>query len=524
MTARALRWPAPYVFLVAGGMAVLLPYLLVPVIPGSDYANHLARLAVLGAPAGSAIRGSFAPHWALMPDLGLDLAYMALKPVASADTVLRLCLVGALACMMISAAGIQRILFKTPSLALALVPMCGAGLPVVMGYVNFVMGCVIALIGMWACLAWREKLSAARMTTLATIGAVAWLCHIAGYAILMVFVGCTLVWPDVRARRLLGLVRSAGATGVIAMPGLIMSALAEHETVSTHLQYGLYALRGLIAPVQTTGQPSDYLIWAGVVAIAASILRYGTWQVAEPARSGTLALVAIVALMPWRIGSAFDVGARLATPAMIVLLATSRITPPIIPSSRVLGARLMMAAIALLIAERDLALVTLARSEAQSVKAFRAAVQKMPAGATVMSVRDVWQQADCTRASVPLSAVSPNSHLAAYATIDKGAWNPFIFAAQGMQPIRSVVPFARGELPASGPPDMERIVPHAGSHTGYTAATTENDLVPASWPAHFDYLLVVGRGCHANPIPALLKPQAEGPGFTLFSVLKPARP
>ncbi len=507
----AAFWSAPMVLLAAGGAAVLLPYALMPVIPGTDYANHLARLAVLGAPPGSAIRGSFAPHWALMPNLGLDLVFMALRKLASPDEIMRICLVGGLAAMLGFAAAIQRSLLRTSSISLVLMPLCVAGLPVVMGYVNFVMGCGLVMAGAWLSLVWRARIGMAEVLALALLGAGAWLCHVASFALLMVFIFCTQLWPHLRAQKLYGAVRAAVPVLAIALPGLLMSALAERETVSTReIGYGLFALRTVLAPAMATGTPSDYTLFAGILSVLILFLRFGRWQVAPAARAGLCVLVLAVAALPWQIGAATDVGSRLAVPVVLLGLAASRIS---LPDG---GRRLVMAVVVLLIVFRDASLLQLGQSEARTVVAFRVADRALPEGAMLMSATDERRAADCARSQGVVSPIGPKTHLAAYATIDRGAWEPFIFAAKGKQPIRSVNVDFPGELPALVPPSLDTLVEL--SRDGGGADTS----VPKGWPARFGYLLVIGRGCTENPIPSLLKPMAAGPGFALFSVLPQA--
>jgi hypothetical protein len=513
------------IFLAAGGCAVLLPYLLLPVIPGIDYPNHLARLAVLGASPGTPILANYAPHWALMPDLGLDLAYMALKPVASPQTVLRLCVVGALATMLVCAAAIQRSLFKTSSMALALMPLCCAGLPIVMGYVNFVMSAGLAMFGAWLSLAWRAHLTWPRVLALSAIGATAWLCHMAGYGMLMTFIFCTLLQSTVF---------SASAPGplwkksfacfvrmlVIALPGVALFALAERRTDAGAVQYGIFKLRPLLAAVVATDTPFDYILWLGVCAVMLAMLLFGRWRVAPASRLSLMVLLALIALLPWRIGSAVDVDSRLAAPFMLILLASSRIEAP----SGIVPKYLLLSILAGLVVARDVKLVTAGMQEARSVAVFRSAERLLPAGTAMMVSTDQWHLADCSRGG-PFSIISPHTHLAAYATIDRGIWEPFLFAGKGMQPIMSVRQGFPPSLKALAPPSLEALEqglrsakPAIGS-----AADDDSETMPQGWPDQYSYLLVLGHGCHANPFPDLLRTQAEGPDFTLFALVHPAK-
>jgi hypothetical protein len=280
-------------FVILAGLATILPYLLVGVIPGTDYPNDLARLAILGAAPGAAIRQSFVPHWALMPDLGLDLVYMALKSVASPACVLRLCLAGAMASMLSLIWLIQRDLFGRPSFAAALAIPCMGGLPVVLGFTNFVMSSALVLLGVWLWLRWRENLSWPRVLALAAVSALTWLCHVAGYALLMAFLGCGQFWLFARRPSLASLFRNAASLAVITLPGLVLFGFAERETVPmVNVAWRSYAIRGLFAPTMVTGDPSDLLIWLGMVVIIGVILAKGRWFVAPPARLSLAVLTA----------------------------------------------------------------------------------------------------------------------------------------------------------------------------------------------------------------------------------------
>ncbi len=499
----------PTLFLVAGGLAVVLPYAFIPVIPGVDFPNDLARLAVLGAAPDAPIRLAFQPHWALMPDLGLETVYMALRLVASPDLVLRACMVGSMAALLALVFATQRLLFGPVSHAAALAPLCVAGQPMVLGFANFEMSCPLILLGAWLWLAWREDLRWWRLLTLVAVSAAAWLCHFAGYALLMVFLACGQAWMTFRRPTMATMAGKAAALFAIALPGVVMSALAEHETVSVRtVKFGLLQLRGLFAPVMTTGTASDLLLWLGLIVLIVLILVRGKWFIAPAARASLLVIAIMVAALPWQLGAATEVGVRLATPAMMLLLAASRITFPF----GVAGARIGFAVLALLIVQRDHALIAQARSEGLSVVSFRQAVARMPVGASLMAATDKWRDATCRLASAPLWGITAKTNMAAYATIDRGAWEPFLFAAQGKQPIRSAKAFARGELPAMPPPalaDLPGVV---------AAGPSDKDQVPPGFPAQYDYLLIIGRDCRQNPIPALLSPIGDGPGFSLFKI------
>ncbi len=495
-------------FCLMAAAAVLMPYLFISPIPGTDYANHLARLYALGAPPGSPLRASYAPHWALMPDLGLDLAYMALKPVASPETVLRLCLVGAMAAIMACMWRIQRTLFGRLTAAGLLAPLCAGGLPVVMGNINFTMSVAIVMLGVWLSLAWRNRLTPGKIAALSLVAAAAWITHFAGFATLMAFIGATEFFSRVHpSHRLAGAAAATLLTGAIAAPSLILSLLAEHGAPAHQISYSLLKLRILFAPIMATGTPTDFILWAGMLAILAGLLRLGAWHIAPPARAGLLLLTALMLALPCRVGYGYDADSRLAVPIMLILLACSRMDPP--KTARAI----LFLAVAVLIAARDTWVVQQSRHAAAQLAAFRAADRFIPVAGHVMVAIDDHRTKECIPAKNAFSHVGPNSNLVAYATIDRGAWEPFIFARRGMQPLRSV--------PAAFQPEPDDVAPPSLDSLGPEAKGTPPQ---PGWPNQFDNLLIIGAGCPANPFPALLRQEATGPNFTLYRVIAPAAP
>jgi len=510
-TLTAGRLQVTGLFCLLAAAAVLAPYLLMEFIPGTDYANHLARLYALGASPGSPILASYAPHWALMPDLGLDLVYLALKAVASPEAVLRLCLVGTMAVILLCTWGIQRLLFGRLTTSCLLAPLCAGGLPVVMCNINFFMSIALVMIGVWVSLGWVDRTSPGKIVILAVIAAIAWITHFAGFATLMVFVGATEFSRRARpGRRFSGAAAAVLLTCAIAAPSLVLSLLAEHGAPAHQISYGLFnKLRILFAPIMATGTSTDFVLWAGMLAIIISLLRAGAWYIAPPARFALLVLTFLMLVLPCRVGWGYDSDSRLAVPIMLILLACSRIDPP--RGAR--GQAILLAAVAGLIAGRDTWVLRQGRLAAAQMAAFRAADHVIPLSGHLMVAIDDHRMKDCTPAKNAFSHVGPNSNLVAYATIDRGAWEPFIFARRGMQPLRSV--------PAVFPQEPDDVVPPSLDRLG---PDVQGNPVQPGWPGQFDDLLVIGAGCPANPFPALLREVASGPNFTLFRVIAASSP
>src|SRR6516165_10271316 len=83
--------------LVALSTALLAPLLIADVPPILDYPNHLARLVLLAADPNDLVLGRiFTPHWAVIPDLAIDLIGPTLLHVLPVHVIGRLLLAGAL--------------------------------------------------------------------------------------------------------------------------------------------------------------------------------------------------------------------------------------------------------------------------------------------------------------------------------------------------------------------------------------------------------------------------------------------
>ena len=141
---------APYLF-VAGLALVLLPALIWPIPNAADIVNHWARLTLLGMSADDPLAKLYAVKFAIIPNLAIDLLYLALAPIMSAQAVARLVWALALALPAWGAWRLHRVLFKTPQLGILLIPAISYNLVVTVGLVNYGIGMGVALLALaWA--------------------------------------------------------------------------------------------------------------------------------------------------------------------------------------------------------------------------------------------------------------------------------------------------------------------------------------------------------------------------------------
>src|SRR3954452_15194401 len=69
----------------------ILPLLLTQHLPLADLPNHLARMYILRDWAASPeLQAFYVPHWALVPNLALDIFVLVLRPFVSLDLATRI--------------------------------------------------------------------------------------------------------------------------------------------------------------------------------------------------------------------------------------------------------------------------------------------------------------------------------------------------------------------------------------------------------------------------------------------------
>ena len=158
--------------LIAFCVVLLAPLAVVDVPPLLDYPNHLARAYVLAhGQQDPHLSQMYAPHWAVIPNLAVDLILPPLLSVMPVHIAGRLMLAAALVLPVIGAVLYSHTAFGRRSywsIAVCLVAYNGLFL---LGFVNFQLGIGLALVCAAAWLRWRETNPAATVA-LGTICAV----------------------------------------------------------------------------------------------------------------------------------------------------------------------------------------------------------------------------------------------------------------------------------------------------------------------------------------------------------------
>ncbi len=151
---------APGWWCALGALVLLLlaPLVLNGFPPVLDYPNHLARLFIL-ARAGTApvLDRIYAPHWSIIPDLGIDLIGPPLIPWLGVFRTGRLLLALALLAPLAGALAYSRLAFRTRLYTPMSAALISYNLFFVLGFMNYLLavGLALAAGGLWIRLAAR---------------------------------------------------------------------------------------------------------------------------------------------------------------------------------------------------------------------------------------------------------------------------------------------------------------------------------------------------------------------------------
>lgn len=178
--------------------AVLIaPLLLVDVPPLLDYPNHLARMVLLAWPHDPTLSRFAAPHWAIIPDLAIDLVMPSLLHVLPVHMAGRLVVAAIVLLPVLGAAAYGRAVFGKRSWWALAVGLIAYNETVLLGFLNFTasVGLALLLAAVW--ISWRDTYPW-RTAMLGTLGAtMVFFCHLMGLVFLAILLSAfeaTQVW------------------------------------------------------------------------------------------------------------------------------------------------------------------------------------------------------------------------------------------------------------------------------------------------------------------------------------------
>ncbi|MCW5698041.1 MAG: hypothetical protein KIS96_15075 [Bauldia sp.] len=483
--------------LVAALLAV--PFFLVAVPPVLDYPNHLARLTVLAFPDDPALAAMYEPTWRLVPNLAIDLVGPPLVRLLPVHVAGRMLLALAAFLPFAGAVALHRALFRRRALwplGAAILAFNGVFL---LGFVNFLYGAGVALLGAAAfvALSRRSRLAAAAAASVA--GIVAFFCHPLALLFLWLLLAAMELDAWLRLPTAQDALRRVAWLAAIAAPALLLLALSaggEGGAVvwSTPARKAVDAL----SPFLTYHQVAGVVVAAMVLTAFILVARRSVVS-----RAGLIALAAIalafLAAPRAMLGGTF-VDTRL--PVLAGFIAFAAFMPRLTGRMPAIVGGLLGAALVLRVGEVAVSW----SSHRTDLADFRAVIAPVEPGATVLVVSA--SSAGAGAAGEIPGLYRTDLHLPALLLIERRAFWPFLFADPRQQPVTIRESYAAIAAPLAEPQPLRTLAADLATLPGYLR----------DWPERFDYLLVLGAPPDDAPIAAALQLVRGSPIASLFAI------
>ena len=475
-------------------LALVWPLVSVEIPPVLDYPNHLARAYLLhGGKNVAALAQFYAPRWAVIPNLAVDLVLPPLLGVLPTHLAGRLVLGASLLLPLAAVFAYNRALFGRWTLwplASALVAFNGAFL---LGLLNFLLGvaAAFALAALWT--RYRERHPPATVAGTAAGVVVVFFCHISALTLLaaLMFGYETDRLLSLRGRRQ-STARLAAALAVF-IPAILLYALSPTARASGPAIWNplIIKLLTLLMPLMNYRLDVDVLTGCALIAFVA-VAFWSRWLVVP--RSTALAMAVLFVafiVLPLRLHGAtfFDVRFEI---MLGYLLFAGVAEHPQLPR-RVFAASSL--GLLLMIAARIGLLTSIWQQQSAEVAQIRRVIAPVPPGARVLvaqvTVQDApgfWGRAPAVRSIDGL--IAANFNLAALLLIEQHAFFSTLFADPAQQPVTVQPPYRDSAQSDAewGPPSYgvltDKLSPENAGKYPYLAG----------WRSKFDFLLVMNAG------------------------------
>ena len=479
-------WPAAALAIVAISLA---PFLVVDVPAVMDYPNHLARFFILAHPHDPILSKMYAPHWTVLPNIGMDVLGQALlsvlPPYVGGRIVLGLSQLAPLA----GAALYARAAFGRWtwwSLGVGVVAYNGVFF---LGFMNFLLGLGVGLAG---AAAWRVLRRHGRDKTAALAGAAiglgAFFCHLLGFGLFALLIVAQELEPllvDLWRRRRIPWRTAAYAAALLAValaPTSVLYALTRHPVVHGEIMVWKWDEKTLVSftPFMTYSLAATAATAAVVIGAAIVMTRTAT-----RAPGVALALIGLVGLYiaaPFAGGGATYVDVRI--PLMATLVLFAGVSPRASPRM----AAAVAAAFALTIVGRSALVAEHWLGHARDLAELRAQLAVVPPGAKLLPVCTNFPNSEPPRNGRRLAGyVRLDTNLEAVALIDRRVFWPLLFADPSQQTVVVRAPYDRLGQPLGYPALWETLFDDPP-----TPATLAYFAYLRDWRNQYDFALLIG--------------------------------
>ncbi|ABD86432.1 hypothetical protein [Rhodopseudomonas palustris] len=507
-----LVWSAAAVAL---AIVLAVPFFLVDVPPVLDYPNHLARYFILAHPDDPALSQMFEPHWAILPNLGMDVIATGLLKLLPVHVGGRLCLALSLFAPVIGAVIYSRVVFGRFtywSLASGLIAYNGVFF---LGFMNFLLslGLALAAAAGWIALRQRSGWWPAALAGAASV-TVIFFCHLFGVMLFALLIGSSeaaRLW-DARRPSWGELLRVGLLVGLVLSPAVALylaSPLADGPAYIGSWQ-GLPKLWAALTPFMTY---SKYLtLLTSVVVYSFLVLNRRTTVVAPAARLAFVVLALVFVLQPAEIkgGSFLDVRIAL----MIGLLAFAAVQPRLALRPGLLAGALFAALIVLRSSYVSAAWIE-HRTDVADLRSAIATVEPL-ARVLVMRGHAQYMTETAERPGQVLPGIYRlDGHLGSLLTIERGAFLPLLFASPSQQPLALKPPYRQIAQPLAEPVEWSVL-----RQETFSRLTLAYASYLRNWRSNYDYVLLIDPLPDRQPVRDLDLVAGRGSAL-LYRINKP---
>jgi hypothetical protein len=480
---------------------LLMPLAVVDVPPLLDYPNHLARAYVLAWGRQDAfLSHMYAPHWAIIPNLAVDLILPPLLWIMPVHVAGRVLLAVALLLPVIGTVLYSNVVFGRRSywsVAVCLVACNGLFL---LGFMNFQIGIGLALVCAAAWLRWRETHPVFTVAIGAICAVLLFFCHLMGllfYLILLASYEVERFWTSYRQSGspiAIAIRRSVWLLPVLAPP-IGLFAVSPFASVGSEItrESGYTKLIRAAMSLVNYNLSLD-IISSGCLAVFL-LTCAGLRLISAPARSAVAlgAVGVLYAVAPFGFMGTGYVDARFAV--MFGFLLFASVQPVRLPNR---AALLVAVAVVALFGLRTSQVAVVWYAHNRDLAELRDAMSVVDPGSRVLlAMVDAKEVSPAQHIFLRRQHLSDGSrldaHTAALLLIERHAFWTFLFAEPTQQPIQLRSPYREIEALTLGIPDIRLMSvrkPDAGDLLAFPMA--------GRWWCFYDYMLLLEAGARPD--------------------------
>ncbi len=436
---------------------LLAPLALVDVPPLLDYPNHLARATVLAfGVTDPVLSRMYASHWAIIPNLGTDLALLPLLHVLPIHLAGRVVVGCAILLPVFGTIAYSRATFGTRSAWPLASGLVAYNATLLLGFVNFVAAIGIALLLAVAWITWRDRVPG-RALALAVIGTVAlFFCHLMGLVFFYALIaGYELGWIWAhRTERTAMFARIATLVPLAAVP-LGLYLLSPLAPLPAEIEFLPLAdkTRDLVFPFVNYVLPLDIATACAVGAFLLGCIAKGCCRMTASSGLALMLVAGLYLVAPWAFKGTFFFYERFAI--MLGFLLFAAVLPVALPRAAAYAAVTMFTVLFCV----RMAIVGFAwHGHRHDVADMRAVIATVAPGARVFLASVSPEEAPGYWHDGPLSRRLSNGiridyHLPGLLLIERRAYWPFLFDNPSQQPVTTLPPYRELAERAGSMPD-----------------------------------------------------------------------